>query len=530
MLVGLGAVALLGCAPSKGTVDVPGPVEAFDPMAALPRVLAFAGAGAQLVSIKAVHVRSNGTIDLGAGYHRDVPVKYSFVRPSGATEDPSMPVGARSTPSLFEEVLVTVAKPKDVYVRCSDGKGNCMWRHRGMEARRSGSDTVGPAGSVPLPACGIERLWQEARGNGAPADAVATVAYGKDGFSFEIPGTEVRLRFDATCKVKKAEAKKAAAPPPQQTRWAGGTAQPIGIDSDRDGAEDLLGPTTRSDGPDTQLFVSLFDGKTFTERYHVGPFGSPKQADNLHIAAAGQGFVVRDPKGEVHLFKLADGELVNDFPFTNGTSGICGPPAAETVVAVNFGQKDPFIIDTRTGSGKIGKLPAWCKKPEGYRRRISESYNGYGHSQAGFRNLGTFRHLQVPAKTRLRWAFADGNDVIGYGCKMGEDDCQLIGFDLRGNLRYVKPAAPAKLNADQDHQCDLAFGRLICRPASRHLVVAVDAATGDVVWSMALPQGGWLSWPGITASRVWVPWHEGEKQGVYAIDAATGKLLGTAGM
>jgi hypothetical protein len=204
-VLGLAALSLLGCAPDRGTVDVPGAVGAFDPIAALPKVQAFAGPGAQLVSFKANHVRSNGTIDLKAPYHREDPVKYSFVRPSGSVEDPNVPVGARSKHSPLWRVDVTVSKPQDIYYICppAKAKGRCMWTNRGMAAETWENTNISSADAVPLPTCGIDRLWQEARRLGAPADAVATVGYGKDGIAFEIPGTPTNLHFDARCQVKK---------------------------------------------------------------------------------------------------------------------------------------------------------------------------------------------------------------------------------------------------------------------------------------------------------------------------------------
>jgi outer membrane protein assembly factor BamB len=481
-------------------------------------VQAFAGAGAQLVSFKANHVLSNGTIDLEASYHSGAPVEYVFLRPSGAVEDPTVPVGARSKPDPFVRVSVTVSKPRYYSVR-GDRGGYIKRRNRGMEASRWGS--ASQADAVPLPACGLDRLWQEARRLGAPADAVATVTYDKYGFAFEIPGTPTKLQFDANCQVKKPEVKK-----PEVRIRSLVDAQPIGVDSDGDGAEDLLWPTIRGEGPDSLQFVSLFDGKTFAERYRVGPFGTPEQAKTLFIAAAGKRFVVRDPKGEVHLFEQADGKLVADFTFPSGAGALCGPPATQTVVAVSIGKKVPLLINTATGVGKLGPLPAWCKTPEGYRRRISESYNGFGHSQAMFpENGGTWRaRLQVPSGTSLVWALADDHDVVGKGCSMGSNDCQFLSFDVRGNLRYAGPKG-----FSLDAECDFAFGRVICR--RDRVIFAIDAASGKALWRTPLPKdGGWLSWPGITATRVWAPQDPGGENRVYAIDAATGALLGAAGM
>lgn len=212
MVFGLAAFSLLGCfpegcAPDRGTVDVPGAVRAFDPIVALPKVQAFAGPGAQLVSFKANHARSNGTIDLEAPYHREDPVKYTFVRPSGSVEDLNVPVGARRKHSPLWRVDVTVSKTQDIYYICppAKAKGRCTWTNRGMAAESWENTSISSADAVPLPTCGIDRLWQEASRLGAPADAVATVSYDKTGFAFEIPGTPTKLHFDARCQAKNPE-------------------------------------------------------------------------------------------------------------------------------------------------------------------------------------------------------------------------------------------------------------------------------------------------------------------------------------
>jgi hypothetical protein len=195
-------VALLaaGCAPSNGTVDVPGPVRSFDPVAALPQVQAFVGGGAKLVSLKAVHVRGDGTVDLEAPYHQDDPITYRFVRPSRAVPDPNVPIGARGKVLPFEAIVVHVTRPHTVYVTCSGGRGRCEWRHQGMRS-------YGPYGAEsesvpPAPGCGLRSLWSEANRRGAPANAVATIVYTKDGFDFAIPDTPTALHFDSECHAR----------------------------------------------------------------------------------------------------------------------------------------------------------------------------------------------------------------------------------------------------------------------------------------------------------------------------------------
>src|SRR5262245_34919173 len=93
----LALLALVSCS-MDGTADVPGDVHRFDPIAAYPAVAAAAGPKARMVKLEAHYVRENGTQDLEASYvgFGDVD-QYTLLRPNGARDDPSVPVGARKT-------------------------------------------------------------------------------------------------------------------------------------------------------------------------------------------------------------------------------------------------------------------------------------------------------------------------------------------------------------------------------------------------------------------------------------------------
>jgi len=333
-----------------------------------------------------------------------------------------------------------------------------------------------------------------------------------------------------------------AAPDPARPRWTSESDFPIGVDSDGDGVEDVLGATTRLEGPNKTAFVSLFDGKTFAERYHVGPFTSLK---GIIVAAAGARFVVRDPKGDVHLYELTDGKLVADFTFPNGAGGLCGPPGHESVVAVDvstqstapiFKKGGTFLIDTVTGVGKLGPAPAWCYPPEGWRRRVSESYNGYQHHQGLV--LGEDK-LELPPRTAIAFAWGDGNDVIAAGRVMGSEEWQLLGFDGHGKLRYQTPVPGLTAYS----KCDLAFGLAVCEVTTTVTIatggdphalstyeelVALDTASGALRWRVRPPNNNWISWLSLTPTRVWAPKH-GDDNYLLAYDAHTGTLLGTVG-
>lgn len=207
-LLALGHLLPGGCSCTyENSVDVPGDVHRFDPIAALPAVLAYAGAGAQLIAIDVLHAREDGTLDLEADYYPGwtIPVRYHVVRPTQAQADPSLPVGARPALAPFERLEIEVMKPHWRTVDTNDSEWTS--KHRGMLA--SGGRGVAasqPAGLGPrdapvaAPSCDLAALWQVARQRGAPAGAVATIRYDAAGYHFVIPQTAVDFQVDGSCR------------------------------------------------------------------------------------------------------------------------------------------------------------------------------------------------------------------------------------------------------------------------------------------------------------------------------------------
>lgn len=338
-------------------------------------------------------------------------------------------------------------------------------------------------------------------------------------------------------KSSKSKTKNAAPKDERRPRWASDRVFPVGADVDGDGVEDLVGPTVRVDGANAQLWVSAFDGKDFHVRWNVGPFGAVKSAGDvemkLPVVVAGKRFVVLDPKGDAHLYELDTGKLVSDFPFREDTRGMCGPPASEPKVLVRVGAGD-FIIDTATGIGRAGAPPAWCANNRYFRRRPSESFNGYyGVQSELLQDFGDSRArlaaLKPPPKTSVSVAFADGALTVALGSQKGSDESVLLGFDDKGALKYQVAGSAIGLTGDH-HKKDLGFGRFVFLRGDG-AVVAVDAKTGEKSWETKL-EGAGGTHPvtlSLTASRVWLTRHDEPYALVVAFDAATGKLLGTAG-
>jgi len=343
---------------------------------------------------------------------------------------------------------------------------------------------------------------------------------------------------ETTVKPSKASksATKPAVPTSDGPKWASDRVFPIGVDIDGDGAEDLVGPSVQSDGANAQLYVSAWDGKTFAHKYRVGPFGAAGKSDverTMPVVVAGKRFVVLDPKGDAHLYELADGKLVVDFPFREEHRGMCGPPANEPKVLVRVGKGD-FIIDTATAKGANGAPPAWCAGDKYMRRRPSESFNNYYGAQYELidfnwnRDRYALLKKNLPPKMSLRFAFADGPTTIGVLSTQGSEETTLAGFEANGTIKYQVAGGPLGLNADH-HRKELAFDRLVYSRSDKKLV-SVDAKTGEKQWETDLPEiGRDVLRIDITATRVWITRRNESGALVMAIDATNGKVLGTAG-
>jgi hypothetical protein len=185
-------LALSGCS-LDGTASVPGQVNHFDPVVALPDVQLFAGS-TKLVRLTARFVREDGTQDLEADYvGYNLPTEYEFIRPN-QQQASSAPLGARPQVAPYESVVVSVQKPHWVNVTSANQNGS--FKHQGM------ASTVNPSteakAALPAP-CPFVRLWSAARQHGAPAGAVAAITFDASGYLFQIDGTPYQLKFDPAC-------------------------------------------------------------------------------------------------------------------------------------------------------------------------------------------------------------------------------------------------------------------------------------------------------------------------------------------
>ncbi len=188
------------------TKPISGDPTRFDPVGGLKDAQDFAGEGAQLISIVASYVRSDGTMDLNASYKPAPHTEYEFIREVPKPAD-APPVGAGGTKGgkWYEPVTIDVYEPGQTRHVTSIGGGissEYNYTNQGME-KDVQSPTTNPSGeTISKPTCSFADLWQVAIKEDAPEDAVAIIEYNSDGYVFNIVGTLV-LEFDKECNIVK---------------------------------------------------------------------------------------------------------------------------------------------------------------------------------------------------------------------------------------------------------------------------------------------------------------------------------------
>ncbi len=182
------------------TEPVPGDAKAFDPIAALPQVAAYAGEGAELTVIDAYYVRSDGTMDLTASYHPYVNFTFARKVPTPA-DAPPIGAGGKADGAWYEPVTIKAYEPGSWWTVRSNNS-SYSYVNRGMK-RDTSRPTTSPNVIIPTPKCTFKQLWSAAVEKGAPKDAVAVIRYFERGYNFSINDADVRLQFDRDCQLVK---------------------------------------------------------------------------------------------------------------------------------------------------------------------------------------------------------------------------------------------------------------------------------------------------------------------------------------
>jgi hypothetical protein len=189
----------MGLGPQQQSLENPA---AFDPIAMLPTAQAMAGEGAQLLEIEMQFVRADGTMDLTATYNPAPSTTYTFMIEVPPPPDaPPVGVGGYTGGNFYQRVEVIAERPgQPRRVTEVGGGGRLEYTYVTQGLRLKPSTPSGsPAGvPIPPPACSLTALWEEAIRRDAPRDAVATIEYDENGYSFRIQGM-LSLRFNADC-------------------------------------------------------------------------------------------------------------------------------------------------------------------------------------------------------------------------------------------------------------------------------------------------------------------------------------------
>lgn len=190
-----------------GMVDtrpVPGDAANFEPFTALPEVFEYAGAGAELVSIDLRYVRSDGTMDLTAESYQP-RVEYVFVRPAAPPADaPPIGAGGSTTGQWYERVTIEAYKPgqwRHVTTISGGVSTEYSYMNQGME-RDIASPTSTKSTVIARPECSLAAMWEAAKKQDAPQDAVAIITYNAQGYDFRISALSISLHFDTDCRLR----------------------------------------------------------------------------------------------------------------------------------------------------------------------------------------------------------------------------------------------------------------------------------------------------------------------------------------
>jgi hypothetical protein len=193
--------------PMPQTRAIVGDASNFDPFAAVTQAQAMAGENAELVSIRVVQVRADGTQNLNADYKPPLPdTTYKFIRKvAPPTNAPPVGAGGNTGGEWHETVTIRAYKPGSRSHTTRTGGGvsfsydfvNDGFSLTTDSPSTSKSDTI-----VDPPTCSIAEFWKAGIDAGYPKDAVATVEYDASGYRLSLIGYK-SLSFDKACKVKK---------------------------------------------------------------------------------------------------------------------------------------------------------------------------------------------------------------------------------------------------------------------------------------------------------------------------------------
>ena len=170
----------------------PGIRQSFKVIKNFHKIKKWAGRDAELLSMEATHVESDGTMNLKARYKPYPPkVEFYFVRPFQTPrrppkedQDQKIGTGARD---LTERPVIVDPPWEEIHVVVhyrmkGPGGGQDLWKWpaTGKEEKKE---------PIPDPKCSFKLIWDLAKDAGAPEYAVANIIYNAQGYHFLIEET-----------------------------------------------------------------------------------------------------------------------------------------------------------------------------------------------------------------------------------------------------------------------------------------------------------------------------------------------------
>jgi hypothetical protein len=207
----IGFIWFCAMAPSwfiEKTAAPPGDSKKYDAFASFQQVKTYASSNAQLQSIEANFVRSDGTMDLTATYRPPPTVEYKFVEElkTAPTNAPPLGAGRNIDNKWYQSITVNVGYPgqwRHVIKRGGNFSSEYSYQNQGMQKETGSPTSYISYPPIDPPKCTLKQLWDSAIQKDAPKDAVAVIKYDHNGYEFEIRNTDIDLKFDGECNLLK---------------------------------------------------------------------------------------------------------------------------------------------------------------------------------------------------------------------------------------------------------------------------------------------------------------------------------------
>jgi hypothetical protein len=303
---------------------------------------------------------------------------------------------------------------------------------------------------------------------------------------------------------------------------------PTVVDVDGDGVQDFLGLAWTTGGG--SVYAVAFDGASFAEKWHAGPFPAIWNASHTAIVVAHGQVLVTDEGGSLHVLDLATGKETRTITTQKGFEEVCalaarrdGPPAVLVRSSRHGGE--PEVLDLASGILARAAAGASCDERARGCDRVTGVCRARDEQVRSLVKPGTFfgwdtlaPHPGEKDGPRVTLGWSEDGARWGVGWKPGA----------------AKPTWNHGLVASGDvdhggHREDVVDGQHVyyMYQADRdpnlgpYRLVAWSLATGDLAWRTTLPrsaEGSHVSAIGVGGGHVFVVMN----QTLHVFDARSG--------